>query len=302
MESMVCLTLPEKRPELFPCSPGFAARFDLSEALLGFLRAHRASLDDGGEPFQELLAGFSPTGSVLALLERGEEDKALALLPSTARDELTDYCRQRVYWAIAIKKLRHGEKQARKRLLAALPLIKTHPAHANDLVHLVYEDLEPHVYAELAEVMEILTAQVSSPGFREATAYAMGVKAMQLLPRNFQTIKALLDRAYTIHPGSEMVKTAYEKYHKFFAFDQLGKAFRKQNVERALQVAQGTTAPEIRKLFFSTMKSWSQQIAEMELTRRVAELRRFYNSCLQLDPHHPVTHAIGAELQRLEMT
>lgn len=306
VESLAHWPVGENRPELFPCTPGFAARFGLSSAVLEFLQENRHPQDEGDERFQELRASFSPAGPSLVLLAQGEEDKALALLPPpSGRDGLGDYCRHRVNWALALKKMQSGEKHARKRFMAALPLVQAYPAHGDALIAMAYEDLHAHVITELAEVMEVLSPHITSRRFREAAAHAMGNKAQQLLQnrkRNVQTIEGLLDRADAIHANNEMVKSAREDLHRATTFDQVSKALQKHSMDRAAHIALASDDPEIKRMFFKAMGSWTQQVLGLEPEARLAELRIFHRSCLILDPGHPVTLDIGDMLNRLELS
>ena len=308
IEALAPLPTHKHRPEPFPCTPGFANRFGLAVRVFDFLQECPIFRDTNhDEALQELLAGFSPSGPALAWLERGEEEKALAHLATNTRDELSEYCRQRVNWTTAIKTLKNGGKPVKKQLMGALPLIRAYPAHAEELVQLAFDDLKTDALIELEEVMEILIEQIESPEFREATAYLMGIKALRLLHtmrkskhRNYQGVIKLLERAEAIHGDAEAVKTAREQYQKITLVDRFETAIHKQNVARATQVVQESGDPDMEELFFTAMQSWSQQMANWNLTNRLATLREIYSGCLRLDQHHPVTQSLGIELENLE--
>lgn len=289
------------QPEIFPCTLGFADRFGGSAAILALLQQHRTALDDGGEWFLELLAAFSPFRSAVLGVERGDLEKALTAIPVTARDELADYCRQRVHWAMAVKTLTAGRKGARKGFLAALPLVQKYPAYAEALVPLAFADLETPVLQELGEVMELLVPHGVSPKFREATAHLIGIKAEQLLygRPNFRTVGALLDRADQIHMGTEMVKAARATLYQEMAFEQFFAAMRKRNVTRAAQIVQDTDLPELTSHFFEGMERICQAASGWKLEEQIVSLREFEAACRLVDPRHPVTKAVGQQLAAL---
>lgn len=290
-----------EQPEIFPCTLGFADRFGESAAILALLQQHRAALDDGGEWFWELLAAFSPFRSALLGLERGDLEKSLTFIPSTAHDELANYCRQRVQWAMAVKTLTAGRKGARKGFLAAMPLVQKYPNYAEALVPLAFADLETHLLQELGEVMELFVPHAVSPKFCEATAHLIGTKAMQLLygRPNFRTVEALLDRADQIFRGTEMVKAARATLHRDMAFEQFVSAMRKRNVIRAAQIVQDTNLPELTSNFFAGMEHICQTVSDWELEEQIVPLREFDTACRLVDPRHPVTKAVGHKLAAL---
>lgn len=294
--------LEEGRPEIFPCTPEFAVLYQQSAKVLTFLQKHRGSLDDGKESFQELRAYFSPWGPSLIQMGQGKEATALATIPATDRESLADYCRQRIHWHCGIANLLRGEKQARKHLMSALPLIRTYHSYTDELMRLAFADLDMVACVELAEVLELLYPQVKEKRFCEATAHVMGLKATYLLNKTQNNTAAMkiLNKAMAIYPDSVMVKTVMEQVQRQMIFDQMANALRKNNLGRAVQILQDNPDPESKEYFFTTISQWSEDIVTWEAEEQHKALHNFYDHCLHLDPNHPVTQTMGQKIQQLE--
>lgn len=304
-KSIAALTRFPPAPEsftIFPCTPDFANRFGLATQIQEILRQHRTLMNDEGDWFQELSASFSPAGPALLWLERGDETRALALIPPTAKDEQANYCRWRVAWATAVKILKEGKKGARKWLMIARPLLQTSPVYQETLIQLAFTNLEANAIIELEEIMTLLVENIPSAKFREATAHLIGIKVLQLMhtkqtPRNLET---LLNQADKLHPNTGMVKNARAYLHKKVTYDQLDAALHKQNLTKAVQIASQTDDQKIRNHFFGAMEAFAASIMDWEKSEQVALYREFYTHCRNLDPNHPVTLSIGKQLEQLQ--
>ena len=290
-------------PDIFPCTPEFAILYGQSAKVLAFLQENQAVLGGGDAAFQELCAYFSPWGPCLIQVVRGEEEAALARMTAVGRGALADYCRQKIHWHCGIKKLLRGERQARKHLVAALPLIKSYPFYVDELVRMAFSDLEMVAYVELAEILELLHTQISTEPFQEATAHVMGLKATHLLntSRNSATALKILDKAEAIHPGSVMVQTVRVQAQRRLTFDRLSVALRKNSLDRAVQILQDDTDPEPREYFFETMERWTLDILAWKEGDREKALARIYDHCFRLEPDHPVVRIVAQRFQGLEV-
>jgi hypothetical protein len=297
-------TLPLDRNafDIFPFTPAFAEQFGLSEAISTLLRAQSTAPGETDETFFEVGAYYSKAGRSLMLIEQGEAEQALAVLPKNASDDVTAYCRQRVLFRYGLNSARQGAQQTKKYFLEALPLLKQYPHYSDALAELALTDLEPKSYAGLADAMEALSKHIATPKFLEATAYAMSIQAIHLRTLGMSTAKAgkLLDRALAIYPESQLAKTSWQEMHRATHFDQINKAFKRQNLARAVNVINQSGDPELIDYFFETIEIFHEQIQEWDQPSKLSALREFYTYCAQVDRHHPLTLAMDSELGLLE--
>jgi tetratricopeptide (TPR) repeat protein len=288
--------------ELFPCTPAFASQFSLAGQVLGFLEERRQASGDEREESIEVSAYFSEAGRSLMLMEQGEEDEALSSIPKDRGDELGTYCRRKVSLGYGMKKARAGEKQLKKYFLEALPLLEKYPRYADEITELVYAEEDVKSYIGLAAVMELLSAHIQTPSFREATAHAMGLKAIELLNSHVNPAVAekLLNKALCIYPDSPLAQSTLADVRSRMGLDELTKAFKRQNLSKAAKVVNCDRDPRLIEYFFETMEAWFQTATEWDAGQKLSALQEFYESCSLVDRKHPLTMEIGAELRRLE--
>jgi len=290
-------------PELFPCTPAFASQSSLTSQVLEFLEERRKAAADETEESIEASAYFSEVGRSLMLMELGEEDKALSLVLKNPQDELETYCRQRVFLGYGMKKAREGEKRLKKYFLEALPLLEQYPRYRDAVIELVYAEEDVKSYVGLAEAMELLSEYLQTPSFREATAHAMSIKALELiLHSNVSPVVAekLLRKAIGIYPDSHLAQSTLTDLKRRMSFDELAKAFKRQNLSKAVNVVNSDRDPRHIDYFFETMEHWYQSVMDWDPGEKLIALREFYGSCRLVDSEHPLTIEIGAELRHLE--
>jgi hypothetical protein len=150
--------------------------------------------------------------------------------------------------------------------------------------------------------MELLSEHLQTPRFREAAAHAMGIKAFELLKSNVNPAVAekLLNKALGIYPESHLAQNVLSNVRRNMAFDELAKAFRRQNLSKAVNVVNRDRDPRHIDYFFETMADWFQTVMTWDHGEKLGSLREFYASCHLVDREHPLTAQIGAELRRLE--
>ncbi len=302
IHQLAALPLGCSQLDIFPCTPVFAEKFGLSDAISSRLIAQRATLSDQGETFFEVSAYYSKAGRSLVLMEQGEAEQALALLPKDAQDDVSAYCRQRVLFRYGHRKTLQGDKQTKRWFLEALPLLKHYSRYRDELTELAWADLEPEAYAGLAEAMEALSKHLTTPNFLEASAHVMSAQAVQLLNAGVSTSTAekLLNRALAIYPESDLAKGTLQKVQKAIYFEQFNKAFKQHNLTRAANIVQRSGDPELVDVFFETIELLHQQAEQWDDRVKRTALREFYTACYQVDRHHPVTIEIGSDLEILE--
>jgi Tetratricopeptide repeat len=288
--------------ELFPCTPTFASQFSLADQTLQFLEEQRKATAKETEDSIEVSAYFSEAGQSLMMMEWGEEDKALALIPKNPQGELETYCRQRVLFGYGMKQAREGQIQLKKYFLEALPLLKRYPRYADKIIELAYAEEEVKSYAGLAEVMEFLSGHILSPKFREAAAHAMSIKALELLNSKASPAVAqkLLNKALAIYPDSHLALSSLADVRSMKALDELSKALKRQNLSKAVTVVNRDRNPRLIDYFFETIEIWYQTVTTWDTEQKLSTLREFYVSCRSVDRERPLTIELGAELRRLE--
>jgi hypothetical protein len=296
------LSLSGRPLELFPCTPAFASQFSLADQILQFLEEQRKVTAKETEDSIEVSAYFSEAGQSLMMMEWGDEDKALALIPKNPQGELETYCRQRVLFGYGMKQAREGQIQLKKYFLEALPLLKRYPRYANKIIELVYAEEEVKSYVGLAEVMEFLSGHIHTPKFREATAHAMSIKALELL--NSQATPAvaqrLLSKALAIYPDSHLAQSSLTDVRTMLGLDELTKVLKRQNLSKAVTVVNRNRDPRLIDYFFETIGIWYQTVTTWDTEQKLSTLREFYASCRSVDRERPLTLELGAELRRLE--
>lgn len=287
---------------LFPCTPAFARRFSLAGQVLQCLEQRRKASGDETEESIEASAYFSEAGWGLMLMALGEEDKALSSIPKDAGDELGTYCRRRVSLGYGMEKARAGDTQLKRYFLEALPLLERYPRYADELIELVYAEAEVESHIGLAEVMELLSEHIQTPRFREATAHAIGIKAVELLNSGVSPAVAekLLNTALRIYPDSHLAQSTLASVRSRMALDELAKAFKRQNLSKAVNVVNRNRDPRLIDYFFETIEIWFQTAMKWDAAPKLSALREFYESCYLVDRQRPLTIEIGAELRRLE--
>lgn len=302
IHELAMLPLHPGRLEIFPCTPVFAEKFGLAEAISTRLSAQSAALNKQGETFLEVRAYYSKAARSLVLMEQGEEEQALTVLPKDVQDEVSAYCCQRVLFRYGLGKALRGEKQSKKWFLEALPLLKQYSRYRDELTEAALSDLEPEAYAGLAEAMEALSRHLTAPNFLEATAHVMSIQAIQLRSTGVSTTTAekLLTRALAIYPESQLAQTTLQEIKKQAYYEQIDKAFKQQHLAKAVTIVQRSGDPELMDLFFETIERWHQQIASWNDRDKLEALRDFYTHCYQVDRYHPVTLEIGSALEALE--
>ena len=288
--------------ELFPCTPAFASQFLLTDQILQFLEERRKATAQETEDSIEVSAYFSEVGQSLMLMELGEEDKALALIPKNPQGELEMYCRQRVLLGYGMRQAREGQKQLKKYFLEALPLLTRYPRYADEIIELVYAEEEIKSYVGLAEIMEFLSGHIHTPKFREATAHAMSIKALELLNSkvNPTVARRLLNKALAIYPDSHLAQNTLADVRSTMGLDELAKALKRQNLSKAVNVVNRERDPRLIDYFFETIGIWCQTVTTWDMEEKLSTLREFYASCRLVDSERPLTIEIGAELRRLE--
>jgi tetratricopeptide (TPR) repeat protein len=288
--------------ELFPCTPAFASQFSLADEVLQFLEERRKTTADETEDSIEVSAYFSEAGQSLMLMEWGEKDKALALIPKNPQGELETYCGQRVLLGYGMKQAREGQKQLKKYFLEALPLLKRYPRYADEIIELVYAEEEVKSYVGLAEVMEFLSGHIHIPKFREATAHAMSIKALELLKSKVTPAVAqrLLSKALAIYPDSHLAQSSLVDVRSMMGLEELAKALKRQNLSKAVTVVNRNRDPRLIDYFFETIGIWYQTVTTWDTEQKLSTLREFHASCRSVDKERPLTIELGAELRRLE--
>jgi hypothetical protein len=291
-------------PPVYPCTPGFAMRHGLAEDIFAFLDGQRSPSSDAAVDLRELRAYFSAAGQAMMLMEAGEDERALAAIPRGTEDDLVRYCRNRIALACGMAKARRGERQIKRYFLDALPLLKAEPKRVQEIIDLAYAD-EPEVsFDGLADAMEALCGRIDTAEFREATAHAMGIKAVAMLNRgsNPAVVEKLLERAVDIFPDSELAGTTLDAVEERRLGKEIEKAFKRQNPLRAAKLVLLSDDPGSRQYFFDTMELWYQEIQTWGPDTKRGALIEIHESCRLVDTTHPLIYRVEDALEELTTT
>lgn len=302
IHELVSLPLDHSSLDIFPCTPVFAEKFGLAEAISACLSAQSAAMSEQRETFFEVSAYYSKAGPSLVLMEQGEEEQALALLPKSATDEVSVYCRQRVLFRYAMSKAARGEKQTKRWFLEALPLLQHYERYRDELIEFAMSNLEEKAYVGLAEAMEALCKHINTPAFLKATAYVMSIQAVQWRNAGMNTAAAerLFKRALSMDPESELAKTNLLRLQKDICWEQVDKAMKQHNLNKAATLLEASGEPELLDLFFESIELFYEQVQNWDRAEKLEVLREFYAACYRLDREHDLTYELGRELARWE--
>ena len=299
--------------DFFPCTPVFAQKFHLNEIIYPLISSNRRYLMGkhshlSEDEFYKMRCYYSPLAEFMFQANNGEELSALKSLSKTLSfdfddKELIDYCQQKIAFQYAYRMLFQSSEKADKYFRQALPLIVKYPEYANKLSTLALLDRTPlKVYVQLPGIMEILSKQIKTAKFLEATAYSIAMKAVHLSHAHASTklIQKLLDKAISIDPDSHAIKSIIEDNTYQLYIDQMHKAFGKSNVHQAANIVQRSQNTRIKDYFFKVIDQWIGEIREFDKGARFLELKDFYRYCRQIDKAHPVTLKISEEIKRYE--
>jgi tetratricopeptide (TPR) repeat protein len=302
VHALASLPLDHSALDIFPCTPVFAEKFGLSEAISTCLSAQRAAMGEQGEACFEVSAYYSKAGPSLVLMEMGEAEQALALLPKKVQDEVSAYGRQRVLFRYAMGKAARGDKQTKRWFLEALPLLKHYDRYRDELTAFALSDLESKAYAGLAEAMEALCQHITTPQFLQAAAYVMSMQAIQLRNAGMGTAAAekLFKRALSIDPESELAKTSLQRLQQDLCWEQVNKAMKQQNLSKAVTLIEASGEPDLVDVFFESIERFYEQVQTWERADKLEAVREFYTACYRLDRDHALTHELYHELARWE--
>jgi tetratricopeptide (TPR) repeat protein len=286
-------------PDPFPCTPMFARRFGLSEALLDRLAHHRGSEREPDDTTLELLAYCSDSGATLLLAELGEPERALSELPPRSSDPVATYCRRRIALRLGIDKALRGEIPVKKWFQEARPLLEQSPRIAEELIALVYDEPESKAVAGLAEGMETLSSVLPQAGFREATAHILATHAILLHNQGVgdKAVERILTRALAIYPESHLAGNTLRELEHARIHAQFAKAMRQQNLAKATDIVLRTDSSELRDHFFQALRQWLEQAQNWDRESKQAILHEMSQQAVRVDPEHPVTLEIADLLQ-----
>jgi tetratricopeptide (TPR) repeat protein len=289
-------------PCQYPCTPGFGMRYGLADGISTFLDRQPHPPPEAGVDLLELRACFAPTGQAMMWMEAGEEERALVAIPRGADGDLVRYCRARIALACGMAKARRGEGQIRRYFLDALPLLEAEPKRVREIADLAYADRPSAFFEGLAEAMEALCGRIRTPEFREATAHAMGIKAVALLNRGTSSAVArkLLERALEIFPDSELAASTLQSLEERRLSKEVAKAFKRQSPLRAAKLVMRSDDPDSRHYFFETMGLWYEHVQALDPATKRGALTEFHESCRLVDEDHPLTRRIAGDLRELE--
>ncbi len=169
------------------------------------------------------------------------------------------------------------------------------------MVKLVYdEDFSSPV--GLADAMELLSQSIKTPKFREATAFVMGLQAIDLLNKNLNPapVEKLLKRAQAIYPDSDMVKNTLIEIDFRKVGDEMNKAFKQQKPIKAAMAVKRSGDSRHIEYYFDVLGKWYRSVQGWEAKERLAVLREIFQGCCIVDGRHTLTVEIHRDIKALE--
>ncbi len=289
--------------DILVCTPAFASRFQLSEQISRQLQKMRASGEIDEASYFQTAVYYSPTATAFILSEAGKVDEALAQLVKNATDEISIWCRRKICFRYAMKKLQHGIENGKvaKCLNQAIPLVEKDKDLQKELIDFVYIGNVRKMPGTLSNYLEKMCSTIKNTAFEQAAATCICIHAIELYNAGSISLKILnnmLKKALMIDPNCKLAHDTLTEGQNDCQFHELEKAFCRGNFEKASAIARKTDQDDIRQLYFELVEEFYDETNYDRLfeVRRKELLRYFLQQCCQLDDHHPIVLKIQNEL------
>jgi hypothetical protein len=130
----------------------------------------------------------------------------------------------------------------------------------------------------------------------------MSIQAVQWRNAGMNTAASerLFKRALSMDPESELAKTNLLRLQKDICWEQVDKAMKQHNLNKAATLLEASGEPELLDLFFESIELFYEQVQNWDRAEKLEVLREFYAACYRLDREHDLTYELGRELARWE--
>ncbi len=296
-------------PKLRICSPGFANRYGFSETILTLIRENKAHFRDETH-YLETGACYSRAWESFYALKTGNTQSAFDLLGQTGidaaepADEFTRYALALVRFKYGHIAIANKDKNfldyfdAAGRLFAAIPGIE------EQFLQEMMQYEGPHVI-EYEAVLSFLHKLRPSEPIAEALSFFMGQAAVARFNMgkiNNKQFMVTLGKALGIDPDNEFVLQLREQTDMEVELEALYNAMNKRKMGKAATLAKKSRFPEIRDRFFDFIEQMMKFIQDSgpENSFRTVEYTDLINTCMAVDPYHPVIKTLKMKIQLLK--
>lgn len=288
------------------CTPCFAKHYGLSDAILALIRENRNYFRDEAH-YLSTGACYSRVGeSFYALKTRSAKD-AFDLLgtmdASDSADEFTNYALGLIRFEYGKFVLENGEKNFLDYFDSTVRLFETVPGVEKQFSQEMIQ-YEGQCLFEYESLLGFLYRLRPSGPISEAYSFFMGQVAVDRYNRgkiNNKQCSVALEKALGVDPGNEYVIHLKEQIAIGLETDTLFNAMNKRKMGKAAALATKSSFPEVRDKFFEFIEQMMEQIedSEQEKPYHIAELNDLLNSCMAVDPTHPIIDTLEMKIQLL---
>lgn len=288
------------------CTPCFAKRYGLSDAVLTLIRENRDYFRDE-EHFLSTGACYSRVGESFYALKTGSAKEAFDLLgtmdASDSADEFTNYALGLIRFEYGKFVLENGAKNFLDYFDSTARLFETVPGVEKQFSQEMMQYEGQYLFEHEALLGFLYQLRPSGP-ISEAYSLFMGQVAVNKYNRgkiNNKQCYVALEKALGVDPGNEYVIHLKEQISIGLEMETLFNAMNKRKMGKAAALATKSSFPEIRDKFFEFIEQMMEQIEEsgLEQPYRLVELNDLLNSCMAVDPLHPIIDTLEMNIQLL---
>ncbi|MGD9827021.1 tetratricopeptide repeat protein [Desulfobacter sp.] len=288
------------------CTPCFAKHYGLSDTVLALIRENRDYFRDEAH-YLSTGACYSRVGeSFYALKTRSAKD-AFNLIgtmdaPDSA-DEFINYALGLIRFEYGKFVLENGEKNFLDYFDSTVRLFETVPGMEKQFSQEMLQYEGQYLFEHEALLGFLYQLRPSGP-ISEAYSFVMGQTAVNRFNRgriNNKQCHVALEKALAVDPGNEYVIHLQAQIAIDLEMEALYNAMNKRKMGKAATLATKSSFPEIRDKFFDFIEQMMEHIEDSELEKpyRIVELNELLNSCMAVDPVHPIIDTLEMKIQLL---
>lgn len=288
------------------CTPCFAKHYGLSEAVLALIREKRDYFRDE-EHFLSTGACYSRVGESFYALKTRSAKEAFDLIgtmdASDSADEFINYALGLIRFEYGKFVLENGEKNFLDYFDSTARLFETVPGIEKQFSQEMMQYEGQYLFEHEALLGFLYQLRPSGP-ISEAYSLFMGQAAVARYNRgkiNNKQCYVVLEKALGVDPGNEYVIHIKEQISIGLETETLYNALNKRKMGKAATLATKSPFPEVRDKFFEFIEQMMEQIEDSELEKpyRIVELNDLLNSCMAVDPVHPIIDTLEMKIQLL---
>jgi len=289
----------------FICTPRLAIRYGISKTILASIRKKRKRFLDL-EQYLNTGAFYSVAGDALYLMEKGEHEKALEVLPGgEAGDEFADWGIARVIFACGIHSMDKGEIPPREFPHMALALLNKAPRFEKILIDGAAKAEELKEQSRYEEVLAAIHTICPRKGLDQALSFVMSRRALEMYNKDHGNDKVLattLRKALALDPENEHARGLLVDTKVDLECIEIEKALDGRKMSRACRIAKETEHQKVRDIFFEFFEALidSMDEADLERAEKIVSLNRIYSWCARVDDDHDILYDIEELIEEIE--